>query len=264
MAAGAVTSMQGIALAGPAHPVTRATASRINGPIPTANSLNWAGYVDTNNTVSYTNAAATFTVPTINCSKDTFTGKGFTRFLVGLDGYINASRESAGFTASCNGSDSNASYSDWYQMYPAKTVTEHPLNAGDVVSAYVERTSQEYLLSVVDATDPTASFAVILPCTYNHGKCTDTSAEVIAQADPGCTGSVTQTCNPDGFFPLPDFGTENVGDISDAVVHLGGSFATSAFTPVQLTMADSTNTIMAQVTTPVSNDAFAMTWEAPV
>ncbi|MBC3841519.1 hypothetical protein GXW82_18240 [Streptacidiphilus sp. 4-A2] len=142
-----------------------ATAAR-----STVTSDNWSGYAATGST--YTSVSTTFTQPAVNCSS----GDGYSSFWVGLDGYSSSSVEQTGTEADCSGGV--ASYSAWYEMYPAYPVTYgNNVEPGDVITETVSYSSNTYTLTLKDSTEGWTKTT-----TKRESGLSRSSAEVVAEA----------------------------------------------------------------------------------
>ena len=197
-----------------------------------ATSTNWAGYATTGST--YTSVSTTFTQPKVTCSS----GDQYSSFWVGLDGYSSSSVEQTGTEADCVGS--TASYSAWYEMYPAYPVTySNTVRPGDVITETVSFSgTSTYTLTLKDATEGWTHK------TTKSGSHARSSAEVIAEAP--YDGEV---------LPLADFGTVN---FSGSTVN-GGTLASSS--PTGIDMATSSGTPEATIGS-LSGGSFSITWNS--
>jgi len=195
-----------------------------------ATSTNWAGYAATGST--YTSVSTTFTQPKVTCSS----GDKYSSFWVGLDGYSSSSVEQTGTEADCVGS--TASYSAWYEMYPAYPVTySNTVRPGDVITETVSFSgTSTYTLTLKDATEGWTHK------TTKSGSHARSSAEVIAEAPYS-----------GGVLPLADFGT-----VSFSGSTVDGS-SLSSFSPTGINMDTSGGTIKA-ATGALSGGSFSITW----
>ena len=150
----------------------------------TTTSTNWSGYAASGST--YTSVTTTFTEPAVKCSS----GSQYSSFWVGLDGYSSNSVEQTGTEADCSGS--SASYSAWYEMYPAYPVTySNTVAPGDtIVEKVIYEGSNKYELYLADTTRGWSH------TTTKSGSHSRASAEVIAEAPYS-----------GGVLPLANFGT---------------------------------------------------------
>src|SRR5436190_4354811 len=102
-----------------AHPATPHGA-RIH-RVSHSTSTNWAGYSATGG--RFTSVSASWKQPAVSCTSTT----AYSSFWVGLDGDGSNSVEQTGTEADC--SHGRASYSSWYEFYPA-----FPVNYSDTVA----------------------------------------------------------------------------------------------------------------------------------
>jgi hypothetical protein len=228
-----------------AGPLLHAPVSHVQGAHPlflqshgrnaTTTSTNWAGYATYGST--YTSVSATWTQPKVTCSK----GDGYSSFWVGLDGYNSDSVEQTGTEADCSGG--SASYSAWYEMYPAYPVTySNAVYAGDKFTATVTyEGSNKYQLVLKDTTEGWTKTT-----TKTQSGLSRSSAEIIAEAPSDSSGPL----------PLSDFGKvsftsslvngESLGDFSDTSIN----------------MVDSSGTTQATTSSLSSGTSFSVTWKA--
>lgn len=167
---------------------------RIIGDVTVSDSTNWSGYAVTGS--SFTSAKASWTIPTVNCSK---TPNTYSSFWVGLDGWTSSTVEQTGTDSDCNGS--TPSYYAWYEFYPKGSVliSGVPVSPGNKMSASVNYTGTEFTISITnESTGKTYSKSSRVSSAKRS------SAEWIAEA-PCCT-------NGGGILPLADFGTADLGE----------------------------------------------------
>ena len=168
--------------------------ARVIDNVTVSDSTNWSGYAVTG--TSFTSAKASWTVPTVNCTK---TPNTYAAFWVGLDGWTSSTVEQTGTDSDCDGK--TASYYAWYEFYPAASVeiSSITVSPGNHMSASVTYSGSEFTISITNETTGK---------TYSKsGKVSGakrSSAEWIAEA-PCCT-------NRGGILPLADFGTVDFGD----------------------------------------------------
>jgi hypothetical protein len=237
------------------------SASRHEVAIPSGNSLVESGYVDSNTAKGlFRDVAASWNVPEITpgnaCTKGVFPTSSFGFAFVGVA--INNQFE-AGTETGCTG-DTTA---------PPEAVLIGPKNtqgpswnprAGDRVSAFVDYTGGEYFLSIVDDTQK-ESYSYLFSCPSGTS-CSRATAEVVVAGVRGCQPDpMEQTCNGD-LYPMPGFGDVAFSGISDATDTTGGSLATKSYGPTEDTWIDTSSNVLAQVTSPLKNDAFIDTWKA--
>jgi hypothetical protein len=170
------------------------TPERVEGNVTVSDSTNWSGYAVTG--TSFTSAKASWTVPTVNCTK---TPNTYAAFWVGLDGWTSSTVEQTGTDSDCDGK--TPSYYAWYEFYPAASIeiTSVAVSPGNHMSASVTYSGSEFTISITNETTGK---------TYSKsGRVSGaarSSAEWIAEA-PCCT-------NRGGILPLSDFGTVDFGD----------------------------------------------------
>lgn len=132
---------------------------------------NWAGYCATGG--SFTSVSARWVQPTVIPSG----ASGAASFWVGFDGRQNHYVEQIGTEAETT--DQTASYSAWYEMYPAPAVDVNmAIHPGDQMNATVSRDGPgRFTLTIINETTG-ASFAT----TQAANKAPTSSAEVVAEA----------------------------------------------------------------------------------
>jgi len=219
MAGGGVAGAAGAAQTAPAHPTAVAAqrealdalrSGQVGGPIRglrvpkngpvlentnAVTSTNWSGYADDGSLGNtYKSVSGTWVQPTTTPACASETGVTLTAFWVGLDGYTSSTVEQDGTMNECY--DGIGYNYDWYEMYPAGSISVSPINAGDTITASVSKSGKSYVLSVEDSTTPSRSFSTTKTCS--HSTCVDSSAEWIAEA-PCCVGTAV--------FPLTPFPT---------------------------------------------------------
>ena len=149
-------------------------------------STNWSGYAAFGGT--FTSVTSTWTQPTVACGS----GKTYSAYWVGIDGYNSSTVEQLGTEADC--SSGTPSYYAWYEMYPhpgyyARSVTVTPGHSYTAKVNYLGGGS--YMLSLVD-NNTGASFSI----KQKMASAKRASAEVIVEAP--WSG---------GVLPLANFGT---------------------------------------------------------
>lgn len=201
----------------------------------TTSSTNWAGYAAHGST--YTSVSASWVQPSVNCSA----GDGYSSFWVGLDGYNSNSVEQTGTEADCSGG--SASYSSWYEMYPAYPVNySNPVRPGDHFTATVSYLgSNQYRLVLSDSTAGWSRTT-----TKTQSGLARSSAEVIAEAPS------------DSFGPLPlaDFGKVNFTGSKVNGSNLGN------FNYDSIDMVDSAGVVQASTSSLSSGTNFSVTWKS--
>ena len=167
---------------------------RVIGDVTVSDSTNWSGYAVPGS--SFTSAKASWTVPSVNCSK---TPNTYSSFWVGIDGWTSSTVEQTGTDSDCSGS--SPSYYAWYEFYPAGSVliSSVAVSPGNKMSAAVTYSGTEFTITITNESTGKS---------YSKGSRVSsakrTSAEWIAEA-PCCTRS-------GGILPLSDFGVVDFGD----------------------------------------------------
>jgi len=198
----------------------------------TVTSDNWSGYAANGST--YTSVSTTFTQPAVNCSS----GDGYSSFWVGLDGYSSESVEQTGTEADCYGGE--ASYSAWYEMYPADPVTyTNTVRPGDVITETVSYASSTYTLTLKDTTEGWTKTT-----SKKESGLARSSAEVIAEAPYS-----------GGVLPLANFGKVN---FSGSTVD-GSSLSSSD--PTGINMVSDSGVPEATISS-LSGGSFSITWNS--
>jgi hypothetical protein len=255
-------------------------------------SLNWAGYAVTGNDI--TNVSGSFVVPSLSTQTSSAgpnagavsnlvisavsqTGisaysnseaKGhpggssttsYAAFWAGIDGYNSNTVEQAGVLMEVQ--NGVASYSVWYEFYPAAPVYANwAPNPGDNIAVYVNYTSSSnsFVATVVDTTLGEVYYS---PYTSVSGA-DRSSAEWIAEAPS----------SGHGILPLADFGTAYFGPyyVSNHVKNaatVNGQYGgigtlSSYYTVYQINMVQRNGSLMAQTSSLQStdNDSFYVTW----
>lgn len=252
-----------------------------------SSSLNWAGYAVTAGAGSVTSVSGSFVVPDPpavghhsaslpaipyvngamykpgNGRGGTGGGGGssqtsYAAFWAGIDGYNSNTVEQAGVLLT----DTNgvASYSVWYEFYPAAPVyaTWSP-NVGDSIAVYVNysASSGAYIATVVDLT---LHMTYVSPSTAVSGS-QRSSAEWIAEA-PSSARSIL----PLADFVSVSFGSDytGVGQTNYAAVSgISGSIGTlsATFTTYQVNMVKRNGALKAQTSALSSGGtSFTVAW----
>lgn len=173
--------------------VYSAVPPRIENNVTVEESTNWSGYAVTGS--SFTSAKASWTIPSVNCSK---TPNTYSSFWVGIDGWTSTTVEQTGTDSDCDGS--SPSYYAWYEFYPAGSilVSSVPVSPGNHMSASVTYNGSNFTVTI---TNESTGKSFSKSGTVRGAK--RSSAEWIAEA-PCCT-------NAGGILPLADFGTVDFG-----------------------------------------------------
>ncbi len=161
-------------------------------------SYNWSGFADVptapgNQTPPPVNSVSgSWTIPSVSCISGQYRNQDvFLAQWVGLDGFNDSTVEQLGTATQCY--EDVEYYYDWYEMYPNNTVEEGTPacissnvdcpNPGDRIQASVTSTetggTNNYTLSLTDATNPAESFSVTATCPAST--CLNASAEWIVE-----------------------------------------------------------------------------------
>jgi hypothetical protein len=207
-----------------------------NHKISHSSSANWSGYAVSGHG-PYNSVSASWTQPSVNCSK---TPTGYSSFWVGLDGDTTNTVEQTGTEADC--SSGTARYFAWYEMYPKYPVKySNSLAPGDSMHASVQYLGQgTFKLTLTDATKGWTRTVQPRLKSAKRG-----SAEVIAEA-PSSGG---------GVLPLADFGTAN---FSGAKANGSSMASLSGLDPI--TMVSSSGAVEAKPSAMSSSGSFSDTW----
>ncbi|HEX4518775.1 MAG TPA: G1 family glutamic endopeptidase [Gaiellaceae bacterium] len=182
--------------------------------LDSSTSANWAGYVVTQPSTTYTSVTATWKEPKVACGSDN-AGES-SAFWVGLGGSSQTSQalEQVGTSADCDSTTGKPYYYAWYELVPANSVTTklvvHP---GDTITTSVnvlDGTTIE--LQVKNRTRHT-SFTTKLP----YATPDLTSAEWIAEAPSACDSF---RCRQ---IPLSNFGSVSFTKIAAIGNAVGGT-----------------------------------------
>jgi Peptidase A4 family len=203
--AGSAVAVAGAAMASPRLPQTAATGVISPGhPMVTppavarpgvagirdsqVTSTNWSGFAASGSDGAYRSVSASWTEPAVKCA----TGKKYSAFWVGLDGFSSQSVEQTGTDSDCSGK--TATYSGWYEMYPADPVYfRTKVRPGDHLSASVTFSGTDTYTLVLK--DRTRGWSHTI--TKNEAGLDRSSAEVITEAPSSAKG----------VLRLADFGT---------------------------------------------------------
>jgi hypothetical protein len=200
-----------------------------------ATSDNWAGYAATGGT--YTSVSASWVQPSVTCgSQDTYSS-----FWVGIDGDGTSSVEQTGTEADCSGGQ--ASYSSWYEMYPA-----YPVNFSDTVTP-----GDSFTASV--SSDGSGNFTLTL--TDNTAGWSETTNQSSTTAQDGSAEVIAEAPYSNGVLPLSDFGTV---DFTGATANGSPIGSTS---PTQINLVSNGGVTEATTSSLDSSGAdFSVTWDS--
>jgi hypothetical protein len=213
----------------------------------TAFSLNWAGYAVTGSSGAYNSVAGSRIQPSVACGG----GTSYAALWAGIDGYNSNTVEQAGTLAQC--SSGHASYSAWYEFYPAAsvtipTITVHP---GDVFSVTVtySGSGSSFSVTVTDVTTG-ASFS----STGSVSSAARSSAECIMER-PSIGGSITRLAD----FNVAKYGNgyTSVSGTCDANGHAFGPGATR----IVMVSNSGRKTLAQPSALNAAGDSFTVTWK---
>jgi hypothetical protein len=191
-----------------AKPLTNSVAKSVAKAAPIENtSSNWSGYAISGAAGSVSDVAGTWTVPTVNTATS-----GYSAVWVGIDGYSSSSVEQIGTEEDVSGG--RASYSAWYEMYPAGsvTITTMTVKPGDSMTGSVaySATNKDFVLTLTDTTESTATSPDSFSITLSASGVQRSSAEWIVEAPSSGYG----------ILPLANFGT---AAFTDCYATIGGT-----------------------------------------
>jgi len=230
----------GPALAGPVAPQTLARPETSS---PSPITSGYAAVPPSGSAMTFTHVQDAFTVPTVNC---TSVPNGTAQMRAGLDGVNNATIERVGLSETCTGGA--ASYSTWYQMYPAAAVTEFSPKPGDALNYSITFAANAYTLSIKDLTSG-ENFTVTRLCAAT---CQNASAQVMAGT-------------PAAGVPPANFTAVNYGAIIVTnSAGVSGGLSNAAWNTVMFTQTGSPNTVAGPLLTSGTppQSAFQDTWNA--
>jgi len=193
---------------------------------------------------SFTHVQNTFTVPGLNCAS---TPNGTAEMRAGIGGVSGGSTiQRVGISETCKGGA--ASYSSWYQMYPAPPVIEFSPKPGDTLNYSVTFAKGVYTLSIQDPTSG-ESFSVNKLCAAT---CSNNSAQVTAGPAAGVSPAnfiavnfaviiVTDNAGVSGGLANPDW---NTGTLSQggSPRTVAGPLLTTSGPPAQSAFQDTWTT----------------------
>lgn len=220
--------------------------------VNTASSTNWSGYAVTGTGVS--DAKGSWVIPSVSCSKH---GSSYAAFWVGIDGFSSSTVEQTGVLAQC--SSGKASYSAWYEFYPAASVTisGFSVSPGQVVSAEVQYISGSTFSVTITDTSTGKSFTT----TGSVSGAQRSSAEWIVERPELCSVfrcSLTNLAN----FGTAQFGLDYTGlsGTNTATVN-GVSGAISSFPNTAINMVNSNGATIDQTSVLTSDGtSFSVTY----
>jgi hypothetical protein len=142
-------------------------------------SSNWSGYAASGGPGAFSSVSASRMEPTAHCTS----GRQYSSFWVGLDGYSSSTVEQTGSEVDCSGS--TPGYYAWWEMYPGPSHNfRNTVRPGDNFTASVIFDGgSKFTLTI---SDTTRGWSHTENKTLSSAK--RSSAEVIVEA-PCCTGS---------------------------------------------------------------------------
>lgn len=175
----------------PGGPIVRAAS---HAGLPTL-STNWSGYAATSKK-PFNSVRATWKVPTVKC---TGVANQWVSNWVGLDGFTDQTVEQDGTFAGCGGPDHlKPFYYAWIEMFPASSMRQFWVHAGDSMQASVHFAKGTFSLTISDMTRGRGAGAVA-----TCGNCKRASAEWIIERPAFCNHNVTKCF----IAELANFGT---------------------------------------------------------
>jgi hypothetical protein len=198
-------------------------------------STNWSGYAATGGTGAFTSISASWTEPTGTCTS----GRKYSSFWVGLDGFNSNSVEQTGSEVDCSGR--TPLYYSWYEMFPAAPVNyTNTVRPGDHFTASVTFSgTSTYTLKISDTTQGWSRTT-----TKSQSGLARSSAEVITEAPSSSSG----------VLPLANFGTVTYS----ASAANGTSLASQA--PTQIIMINNSGAAKDSTSAINSAGGFSNTW----
>lgn len=152
-------------------------------PLRAGTSLNWAGYADVVQAGSVTLANGSFIVPNVQASRPLT----YVAVWVGIDGYNDSTVEQTGILA--ESSHNTASYSAWYEFYPASPVyapSKDVVNPEDHIVAWVQYNSNNNTFTTV-IKDLTEGWTFISPATAVSGADRSSAEFIVERPEVGGT-----------------------------------------------------------------------------
>jgi len=239
--------------------------------ISSSESLNWAGYAVTGSNI--VNVSGSFIVPSYSGQSSSAGPKAghqgggpgggsttsYAAFWAGIDGYNSNTVEQAGVLMEVQ--NGVASYSVWYEFYPAAPVYANwAPSPGDKIAVYVNYTASNdtFVATVVDITH-----GEVYQSPYTSVSGADrSSAEWIAEAPS----------SGHGILPLADFGT---ADFGPSYVSNYGNYATvngvtgsiltlsNSYNVYKINMVKNNGSLKAETSSLLSDgDSFYVTWKS--
>jgi hypothetical protein len=198
-------------------------------------STNWSGYAVTGGTGAFTSISASWTEPAGTCTS----GRKYSSFWVGLDGFNSNSVEQTGSEVDCSGR--TPLYYSWYEMFPAAPVNyTNTVRPGDHFTASVTFSgTSTYTLTISDTTQGWSHSTV-----KSQSGLSRSSAEVITEAPSSSSG----------VLPLANFGTVTYS----ASAANGSSLGSQA--PTQIIMINNSGAAKDSTSAINASGGFSNTW----
>jgi hypothetical protein len=210
-------------------------------------SLNWSGYALAESQGSVTSVSGSWVVPTITCGR----GPGaYAAFWAGIDGFSSSTVEQAGVLGQCSGGA--ASYSAWYEFYPAASVTINTVTVtpGDTVSVTVTSAGAgSFSILLTDGLQSYTTAGTVSNAALS-------SAECITER-PSIGGSITNLAN----FGIVNFGQDTTTIAGTCGATVSGVTTTFASAQEITMVSRHGGTVLAQPSG-ISTDgsSFSVTW----
>lgn len=173
-------------------------------------SANWAGYVATAPSTSYTSVTASWTQPKVTCG--TTDAGSASAFWVGLGGYASESEslEQVGTSSDCDSKTGTPTYYAWYELLPDPPTTIKSLKVapGDRITTSVNILDGNTVLVQVKNRTRKTSFTKKLAMANPDS----TSAEWIAEAPSACNGNRCSTVSLANFGSVQFTGIAALGN----------------------------------------------------
>jgi len=177
-------------------------------------STNWAGYVLTGDSTTYTSATGTWKEPTVTCGASD-AGEA-AAFWVGLGGYnLNSQAlEQLGTSSDCNSSTGQPTYYAWYELVPNASVTvKLKIQPGNTVTVSVNVLTG----GMVEFQIKNRTLGTVFTKKLAFANPDLTSAEWIAEAPSDCN---QYRCSQ---IPLSNFGSVSFSNIAALGNSTGGT-----------------------------------------
>lgn len=239
-------------------------SSVISNGITSEGSTNWAGYVITGAAGSISDVKMSWVVPSVSCS---FLSETYSAEWVGIDGAGTNTVEQIGTSSNCG--LLGASYSAWYEFYPASSVSiSGTVKAGDIISAQVSYSAGLYNVLI---TDHTENWSFHTAGTVSGSE--DATAEWIVERPTLCDilgiCSLSSLANFGEFYTGPKYtllpsSQSDVATISGKTGSIASFSSAKGDSVYEVTMY-STNSPTYPLASPsslVHGKSFTMTWDA--